>query len=1213
MYTDNDVPQLRISGRFERGRPPNALSRSNYSRNTTNGRELTQAEALYSFFEDKSNPVKPRRSDDTDFAPHSDPHPSDPYLVDRVYTADSVVATWNAEVYCTTVSTTAEDPFLTAKSKPLMPRRSFDTDFSPHFETHPSDPYLIDRVYGGTHENTREVNATQDTEVEYNDIKYFNNNTYNANHQAREMIEMNVLISGFIVTISVCVGYTCLVYTAITKYVITAIYDALSIQFALNAAYNIIKVCYWNKIKISPSSNDCVSNHIDCTQSRPTDAKKIAESGLRTPFPCLLDRNHGAEPTEDEIEGDTERVTATRDLYKNRLQLQAAMSYDTKSKSNLDYCPRPVFDSVLPSECGILSVVLLRPTSYPLALPNPVATLAGHFPFSITESASETEHGTTNKYQQDVSLQGNSSSNSTGSFRNRVSSRPSLRRSRGNATGQDEDDDDDENWRRNNTTPTGPQSTCRTNAPPLLPPATSVDSDSDSSTDIDYESDSSLAIMRGVANHPNQTVLGGISRIIGGLGRGLYSFSLFGAQPDDSLSDTSFALNVSIEHAVDSPNGSSNPLISSTKLSSPALKMKQPNSGLFLQVTPIRGKSTRKRTKSESNRDYNQAYYKPPSKLVRERAKLKVEADLMRQRSFSDPQPYAPHDSAFSDHEISFLHHEELEELSKIVKPGISDTKPVPSIVVHVPEGQSQDQDLDATFSGLANPDISPVSSRRRKNSLSLSPRSSKGNKSPCSQPPKNTMSCVHISEDGYHELRCSAMERCLVHLEQSILDDEAYDKAIIFSAVEKVLFKSFREIGSPSSVNPLQQSVTLSWKTDEVLAAAKPSLPPKVGPTTEDSSINVDNCLLQVLAELNRHAWKLARTNDQLDVVYNGLSITSMIDRNTRHPVNKLVDISPKYPLITMHLGLERSVDAIPKKFGSNLNEVYTISLGNFYTLSILPEAQESYRFTLPAEGSGIGHSDFHVYLSPTIEIQPECESEQIPVPTEVTPSSSDLDVTVIEVSQSCNPSGEAVDNSTVEVTPVDSIVNTDTDNSSVVNPSKESIPAEAPVKSFKEPIPTVKPEEITPACPDAFQHPDIDGTVPDELEVDRNTIPVQARLEPEVFITKTAVELEKVSGDNKAAEEQLVDNNAAEKQTVDINAAEEQQVDNNVSGEQTVDNLAVDNQPVEENAAEEQQVLTNICVSQEESTTLISEPFLHMDAHIRIINSRKGGQIKI
>ena len=89
MYTDNDVQQLRISGRFERGRPPNALSRSNYSRNTTNGRELTQAEALYSFFEDKSNPVKPRRSDDTDFAPHSDPHPSDPYLVDRVHMTGS--------------------------------------------------------------------------------------------------------------------------------------------------------------------------------------------------------------------------------------------------------------------------------------------------------------------------------------------------------------------------------------------------------------------------------------------------------------------------------------------------------------------------------------------------------------------------------------------------------------------------------------------------------------------------------------------------------------------------------------------------------------------------------------------------------------------------------------------------------------------------------------------------------------------------------------------------------------------------------------------------------------------------------------------------------------------------------------------------------------------------------------------------------------------
>ena len=796
---------------------------------------------------------------------------------------------------------------------------------------------------------------------------------------------------------------------------------------------------------------------------------------------------------------------------RSNLQLQAATRYYRNREFNWNCCPRPDFDSVLVRDSDISTFGGTRPISYSLALLLLAAALTRHSPSSSdaesgadgrslyanlklnsfllrllfvtlfsgyrSKSVSKTAHGTANKSQQDVSAKGHSSSNSSGSNRNLVTSRPSLRRSRDNTTGRNEDDDDDENWRRNNTTPTGPQSACRSNIPLLLPP----ESDSDSAADTDYESDSSLAIMRAVAQQPNQTVLGGISRMIGGLGRGLYSFSLFGAQQDENylsnIPNTSFALNVSIEHADDSPNGSSNPIISSTKLSSPTSRKKSTNSGLFLQVTPIRGKLFRKRAKSESNRSYNQAYYKPPSKLVRERAKLKVESDFMRQRSFSDPQPYAPHDSAISEHEISFFQPEELDELSKNIskiKPGISDMMPVPTIVLRVPEDQYRDQEHDVTFSGLANPDISPVSSRRRKNSLSLSPRSSGEKKSPCSlqkQTPRNTMSCVHIIDNGYHELRGVPNERCFIHLQQCLLEDATYDKAIVFSAVEKVLFKSFREIGSPSSVNPLQQSVTLSWNTDEVLAATKLAAPLEDDPTTEDSLTNVDNCLLHVLGELNRHARKLAMTDDQLDVVYNGLSITSMIDRNTRHPVNKLVDLPVQYPLITMHLGLERSVDAISKKFGSSLNEVYAISLGNFSTISILPEARATYNFTLPAEGSGIGNSDFHVFLSPTIEIQPKCDPEQMSVSADAPPGDDVMDITVIEMNQESIPS-EAVDKSAVEVPPVYSAENTSPDKSSVENPLRESIPSEALENPLEESIPPeavlkpdtdVKPKEDT------------------------------------------------------------------------------------------------------------------------------------------------------
>ena len=161
---------------------------------------------------------------------------------------------------------------------------------------------------------------------------------------------------------------------------------------------------------------------------------------------------------------------------------------------------------------------------------------------------------------------------------------------------------------------------------------------------------------------------------------------------------------------------------------------------------------------------------------------------------------------------------------------------------------------------------------------------------------------------------------------------------------------------------------------------------------------MNQDNCLLHVLGELNRHARKLAMTDDQMECSYSGLSITSMTDRNSRLPVNKLANVPNKHPLMIMHLGFERNVNIIPKKLGSSMNDVYTISLGNFSTLTILPEARVTYNFTLPAEGSAIANSDYHVFLIPVLESEPAVVATD-------SYDQEDLEVTVLEVKHTYDP----------------------------------------------------------------------------------------------------------------------------------------------------------------------------------------------------------------
>ena len=177
----------------------------------------------------------------------------------------------------------------------------------------------------------------------------------------------------------------------------------------------------------------------------------------------------------------------------------------------------------------------------------------------------------------------------------------------------------------------------------------------------------------------------------------------------------------------------------------------------------------------------------------------------------------------------------------------------------------------------------------------------------------RHDIGCVQVSSTGYHDLSLGLNK--LIHLQNDFLDmtsTHTTNKTALISAIE----------------------------IEEKCAKAQ---------------------LLQVLQHFNDH---LQRHNFmEKPLCFNALEIVSMGNRRIRLPLKAN---SAELPLVIMHMGKERSLNAIPKKLNKNMLDVFDIKLSNFSVLSIYPSTAECTSIFLPEENDISNDLDIHIILVP-------------------------------------------------------------------------------------------------------------------------------------------------------------------------------------------------------------------------------------------------------
>ena len=957
--------QIRISGRFERGKPPNSHGRdAPYNTSTTwdtYNRPTSLASARGSFPTDKCYPhlyVPRQKCFEIDSTP---PSPiSHPVLTCRVELEVLLDDGGGGEERIQETNYTAQESFLQDKYCPVMPLPSgkyiehVSNGFSRAFQSFAPDIHCT---------STR----PEYTPRELQDHVHFlpaktDTSLVQLQPKVQVLIQQKLLDEYTELKPNKQTNCEPIVGTEMYAKCLPAICNEKAILIPATVivahtltlvAYSLIQLFKLDSYRTNISSNpkDCVTKllcyrHLDhMTESRPTHAKKFDVSGLRSPLLCPPGGIHGFPPQGDEMREYRARVT------------------DATVPEHKQYENQDLILVGLPTpEPGLLSLSCRQIT--PLIV-------------TAVQQCTRTAKDGDNQKSADKSSAGTSRSSQNAT---RPSARQPLRRSHTRpfsstriGSGNDDDYDDEERHRRVSSDHVGPESKCQ--APALL--LSSEESDSSSSSETDDDTDSNEETGTGsddatdnedavsdfnisVANAQGVSMLGGLSRVLGGIGRGLISYSFFSDQNADVQHhpDPTFTLNVSI----DSPSQGNTTIVSSTRLTSPSFMSDSPEPRMLLQVTPIRNSPRRRRANSEVVR--TKAYFKPPAKMLRDRVKLKLDSEIGRKRCNSGPPRFEGSHEAQSNEDKSH----EVEDLAGGIKINVAGAKLVADDVPAILENILDEQPQYEEFTGLAKPEISPIPNRRKAvNSLFLTPTRSTRMRNIQPKTPPRKISCNHITEEGLHECNGNPGARSFIHLKENLLGDtDPSEWAMLFTAADKVLLQSHRDMGSPASVNPLNQTITLTWKHDEIVSASR-SLEEYNDSVKE---IQPSDRLLRLLGRMNRHLHSHPMANGQDELLFNGLCIMSRMNRKNRVSPETIADVPTDIPLILFHLGHDHSVNLVSKESKDPLSAVYDITVGNLAVLTIYPETRKIYNISFPAEAaSAADGEDYHLVLIPVID----------------------------------------------------------------------------------------------------------------------------------------------------------------------------------------------------------------------------------------------------
>ena len=219
---------------------------------------------------------------------------------------------------------------------------------------------------------------------------------------------------------------------------------------------------------------------------------------------------------------------------------------------------------------------------------------------------------------------------------------------------------------------------------------------------------------------------------------------------------------------------------------------------------------------------------------------------------------------------------------------------------------------------------------------------------------PKHELGCVKVIDEGYHD--CSAGKKRLIHLKHDFLQSEdTVSRITLVSEIEKIL------INTPKAQEGIQATGTFT-RSQEVVRRTMEHL---AAEDDDGKKIPLNDPLLYLLAKLNLHFGKVNIAEGKKEnLAFDTLEIKSMIGRNTKLPLNNAKEADGE-PLILLHMGKERAVNIIPKKFNITMMDVFDVQIGNFTILSVFPETLNNLNISLPREKSlADDELDFHILV---------------------------------------------------------------------------------------------------------------------------------------------------------------------------------------------------------------------------------------------------------
>jgi hypothetical protein len=208
---------------------------------------------------------------------------------------------------------------------------------------------------------------------------------------------------------------------------------------------------------------------------------------------------------------------------------------------------------------------------------------------------------------------------------------------------------------------------------------------------------------------------------------------------------------------------------------------------------------------------------------------------------------------------------------------------------------------------------------------------------------PLNPFRCVHVKDSGLHEW--GQEQKAALELKHEFIETDGI-KELINNAAAKLLTES--QGLDQDCASPLNHSVTISWELNDIEKFR-----------SEEGTITPENCLIHVLEKMNMSAKRMVGDFPPFD----SLAITSMENRSVRKNIHA---VNSAEPLVVMHMGNDRALNIIPKKFTKEMMDVLNVTLGNFSAIIAPHETHQQMNFIVPYESMHTDNLDLHLLITP-------------------------------------------------------------------------------------------------------------------------------------------------------------------------------------------------------------------------------------------------------